>query len=228
MEAYVIMTFCILSIASITVFLLVRQGASDNERYHKTLELQQHVASLEHLKTHIDPHFLFNSLHTLNHLVEADPAKARVFIHSLSNTYSHILRSKNHDFIPLLDELKLANEYITLMKIRYGEETIQYVINVSKFRLADYYVPPSCLQILLENCFKHNSFSVDWPLKITLNIDNDHISLANEKKMKQLLEHSHGLGLKTLKDQFLLLTGRPIFISEDDSLFEVSMPLHKL
>ena len=75
-----------------TVFL-VKETESEMIR-NEQLERAKAEAELEALKNQIDPHFIFNSLNTLSHLIEARPVKAKQFNDNLADVYRYILQNK--------------------------------------------------------------------------------------------------------------------------------------
>ncbi|MBO9634454.1 MAG: histidine kinase, partial [Chitinophagaceae bacterium] len=75
-----------------TVFL-VKESESEMVK-NAQLEQAKAEAELEALRNQIDPHFIFNSLNTLSHLIEEKPQKARQFNDNLADVYRYILQSK--------------------------------------------------------------------------------------------------------------------------------------
>ena len=64
---------------------------------NEQLERTKAEAELEALKNQIDPHFIFNSLNTLSHLIEEKPVKAKQFNDNLADVYRYILQNKAQD-----------------------------------------------------------------------------------------------------------------------------------
>ncbi|HUP11566.1 MAG TPA: histidine kinase, partial [Niastella sp.] len=96
-----IIMICVLFITHIyeTVFL-VREA--ENEKLKKEqLERARAEAELEALKNQIDPHFIFNSLNALSHLIEKEPAKAKQFNDNLADVYRYILQNKARELVLL-------------------------------------------------------------------------------------------------------------------------------
>ncbi|MBC8047061.1 MAG: histidine kinase, partial [Fimbriimonadaceae bacterium] len=88
---------CVIFVAHIyeTVFL-IKQTESEMLKAEK-LERSKAEAELEALKNQIDPHFIFNSLNTLSHLIEKNPAKAKQFNDTLADVYRYILQNKGRN-----------------------------------------------------------------------------------------------------------------------------------
>jgi sensor histidine kinase YesM len=148
-----------------TVFL-VKQTASDQLKKEQ-LERSRAEAELEALKNQIDPHFIFNSLNTLSHLIEDKPGKARLFNDNLADVYRYILQNKKKDLVLLREEMDFLKDYFSLLKIRF-ENAVQLKITIADEQLDQYLVAPISLQLLMENAIKHNEFSDKSPLIMTL------------------------------------------------------------
>ncbi len=71
------------------------------------------------LKNQTDPHFLFNSLNTLNGLIGYDDQRASDYLEQLSNVFRYTMQNK--EVSKLSDELEFAEAYIYMMKIRYND-----------------------------------------------------------------------------------------------------------
>lgn len=100
-----------------TVFLVKE---TENEMIkNEQLERTKAEAELEALKNQIDPHFIFNSLNTLSHLIEEKPAKAKLFNDNLADVYRYILQNKARDLVLLKEEMLFLENYFSLLKIRF-------------------------------------------------------------------------------------------------------------
>src|SRR6185436_2997695 len=120
-----IIMICVIFITHVyeTVFL-VKESESEMLRSEQ-LERARAEAALEALKNQIDPHFIFNSLNTLSHLIENSPAKARQFNDSMADVYRYILQNKGRDLVQLGEEVNFLNSYFSLLKIRF-DRMIQF------------------------------------------------------------------------------------------------------
>ncbi len=176
------------------------------------------------LKNQVDPHFLFNSLNTLNSLIRIDTDKAQEYVQQLSFVFRYTLQNK--DVISLEEELKFTRAYCMLMQIRYGD-SLQFVELVDE-KYYDYQVIPLSLQILVENAIKHNVVSNRQPLKITISTsDQDTISVSNPVQLKKESEGGEGIGLANLTERYRLMWQQEIIISYTEDRFEVIIPLKK-
>ncbi len=184
------------------------------------------------LKNQADPHFLFNSLNTLNGLIGYDDERARGYVEQLSAVFRYTMREDS--VVTLSEELQFAESYIYLMKIRY-DDALDIQIRVSDEYL-DYYLPPFGLQALVENAVKHNVVSKKYPLEIVIETTSDgklrvenklhpKLRTINNHQLRQEESTSSGLGLTNLNERYRLMFNKEIEIKADNVLFSVTIPL---
>jgi sensor histidine kinase YesM len=180
-------------------------------------------AQFELLKQQVNPHFLFNSLSTLKSMVEIGDSHAGDFILKLSDFYRFSLETRKQDIIPLNAEINILNAYVFLLKARF-EEGILLEYNLDSETLASG-IPPFTLQLLVENCIKHNVVSLEKPLLIRLYTADNSLIIENTLQLKKNPEVSTAMGLENINERYLLLAGKKIDIEKDDSTFKVKLPL---
>jgi LytS/YehU family sensor histidine kinase len=222
-----VIMICVLFITHIyeTVFL-VREAESEKLKKEQ-LERARAEAELEALKNQIDPHFIFNSLNTLSHLIEKEPAKAKQFNDNLADVYRYILQNKARELVLLHEEILFLTDYFYLLKIRY-EQAVQLQINIDPALFDQYLIPPISLQILVENAIKHNEFSDAVPLIITIEMQNDELIIHNQVRKKVLRKASSRIGLNNLGERYKLTTSKEISVTESSGDFIVSLPVLKI
>ncbi len=184
-------------------------------------------AELKLLKSQIDPHFLFNNLNILSSLIKKDTDRADNFITRFSNLYRYMLSSGDKDFVGMNEELRFLDDYVYLLNQRFGT-AYQIENNIDREVAYQYIILPAALQGLVENAVKHNEGSRNEPLKITIDIKNETIRVANAIRPKMTQPNSTGTGLKNLQARYELLTNKSIQITEEQGLFEVRLPLIKM
>lgn len=181
-------------------------------------------AQLDALKLQLDPHFLFNNLSTLASLIPDNPALSVDYVIKLSSIYRYMLANRPQNIISIKAELEFIHAYLFLYQTRYGE-AIQ--VNLSNLEeLSNKGIAPLTLQLLIENAIKHNSFSLESPLKIDIYaMENKWIVVRNNKSLKVSKEPGSQLGLKNIRERYLLLgDGIPV-INTEEHYFEVKIPL---
>ena len=141
-------------------------------------------AQFESLKNQIDPHFLFNSLNVLSSLIEENPENAQKFTTSLSKIYRYVLEQKDKELVAVEEELAFAKIYMQLLAMRF-ENSISYELpeNINE----DAKVVPLSLQLLLENCIKHNVVSSSKPLHIKISMEDNQLLVENNWQKKEVL-----------------------------------------
>lgn len=208
-----------------TVFM-VKESETEQLR-NEQLERARAEAQLEALKNQIDPHFIFNSLNTLSHLIEEKPARAKQFNDNLAEVYRYILQNKARDLVLLRDEVEFVNTYFQLLKIRF-EDAVQFHLNIAPEALDQFLIPPISLQVLAENAIKHNQFSENFPLVVDIALRDSLLLVENPIRLKTLRKPSSRIGLQNLRERYLLTTNREIVIAERENRFTVTLPILKI
>lgn len=204
-----------------TMFL-IRERESDILQVER-LQRARAQSELAALKNQLDPHFLFNSLNTLGHLIESDPTKAREFTDTLAEIYRYVLDSRQRDLVPLAEELDFLRRYHRLLALRFGT-AMHLQVDVDAGAAA-WQTPPLALQTLLENAVKHNEASAARPLNVRVSLQDGWAVVVNAIHPRSSALPSSGLGLLNLDERCRLLCGRGLQQSAQDGYFEVRIPL---
>lgn len=188
----------------------------------KEIALQSQLNSL---KLQINPHFMFNNFNNLLELIEEDTKLAGKFLSNLSKVYRYIIANLDRDLIPLADEIKFLDSYLYLMKMRHSDGV---VVNITpEVRGCQGFIPPAVLQLLVENAIKHNSFSREHPLFISISFSDDYITVRNLKSPMLTEVVGAGLGLKNIMERYALLCNKEIKIDNAENYYSVSLPIIK-
>jgi hypothetical protein len=180
-------------------------------------------AQFESLKNQIDPHFLFNSLNVLSSLIEENPESAQKFTTSLSKVYRYVLEQKDKELVSVAEELKFAKTYMNLLKMRF-ENSITFEIPEG-FDNEEAKVVPLSLQLLLENCIKHNIVSEAKPLHVKITIENNQLVVTNNLQKKEVLSDRKGVGLQNIVNRYAILTKRTVLVEENEQEFKIFLPI---
>src|SRR5687767_5407431 len=131
-------------------------AASEQTRHAERRALEGRVASREAelrvLRAQIDPHFLFNSLHSISALTAANPAGAREMCLLLAEFLRESLALGAEERIPLARELALARKYLEIERVRYGDRVR---LDVELEGADQALVPSLLLQPIVENAVTH-------------------------------------------------------------------------
>ncbi|MFM2358254.1 MAG: hypothetical protein RLY16_247 [Bacteroidota bacterium] len=174
----------------------------------QTLKLQSMVKELElkTIKSHINPHFIFNALNSIRALVDENPSRARTAITELSNILRSSMQSENLETVTLEKELNIVKDYLALEKIRF-EERLNIEFNIDEDTLAQP-IPPMMLQTLVENAIKHGISKnvTGGTIKIMSDFINDHheITVENSGQLNGEINHD-GFGVRSTQDRLNLL-----------------------
>jgi Histidine kinase len=202
--------------------LLIKDRGSDLLRVAQ-LERARAEAELAAFRAQLDPHFVFNSLNTLSHLVETDPRRAREFNERLADIYRYMLRRRDSDLVPLADELALVRDYVWLLRIRFGDAIALRVTPPDGDGAGR--LPPLSLQLLVENAVKHNELGEERPLEIDIDVRAGEVVVTTSYRPRRLLRPSAGVGLRNLDERYRLLGAGSIQVRPGPDRFEVTVPL---
>lgn len=181
------------------------------------------LAMYETLKQHLNPHFLFNSLTSLNSLIRYDQNKAVDFLDGLSKIYRYILKSRDAETVTLKEELQFVQHFINLQKTRFSDGLLVDV-HVDEELYTNKIVPVT-LQNLIENAIKHNIIDEDTPLMISIYTEEDYIVVRNNLQKKSFVETSNKQGLQHMQSLYSYITLKPIIITDDGVCYYVKIPL---
>lgn len=178
------------------------------ENKRKQLENEKLNAELNYLKSQINPHFLFNTLHNLNSLVYAGAKNANDVIIKLSNIMRYMIYESGKERVMLSSEIDYMNDYIHLESIRLNNS---FKLDFKITGLVDQVkIAPLMLITFLENAFKHGVSDQEQDCWINVNLIVDssqvvHYQVFN-KKIKSVNPNKlkSGFGLDNVKKRLEL------------------------
>ncbi len=205
------------------ILFLVKEKEQDTKKVNQ-LGKERSAAKLHALQNELDPHFLFNSLNTLNHLILKNPEQAHLFNNKLAQVYKYFLINKDKELIPLEKELGFIDDYFYLLQLRYDQK-LKLEVHLQQTSPSEVKIPPCSLQILLENAIKHNSFSDEEPLQIIISLNGQYIKVMNRMRPKPYMIDSTRIGLNNLNARYKLLFDKEIIIHPGKENFTVKLPV---
>jgi hypothetical protein len=205
-----------------TVFLL-HDWESDRLRSART-EQARLQTELESLGREVDPHFLFNNLNALAHLIDQRSDAAPAFIRTLSATYRYVLGCRGQALVPLADELEALERHRALADIRYAR-SVRLDVEVQPADAQQLFLPPVSLSELFLNALKHNTVAPEAPLHIRVHVEDTTLIFENNLRPGQMTPRSTGIGLTNLRERFRMATGRPAVWAAESDRFVVRLPL---
>jgi len=180
-----------------------------------TLKLESMVKELElkTIKSHINPHFIFNSLNSIRALVDENPPRARQAITELSNILRSSMHAEKSETVTLEKELDIVKDYLALEHMRF-EERLKVEMQIDEDTLQQP-VPPMMLQTLVENAIKHGiSKQVSGGVvRVISKFKGDHLELLvqNTGQLSPII-NGDGFGIKSTEDRLnLMYQGKAYF-----------------
>lgn len=110
-------------------------------------------ANLAAMRSQLQPHFLFNALHSVSALIETDPPRAADAMEMLGDLLRYAIRDRESQTVTLREEWRFVADYVALQKIRFGD-SIHVDMDMNS-DLSSAAVPPFILQPVVENAFIH-------------------------------------------------------------------------
>lgn len=181
------------------------------------LEKISREAELYKLRQQLHPHFLFNSLNSINALIHTRPEQARRMVQQLSEFLRGTLKREESQKISLSEELDYLKLYLDIEKVRFGHR-LKAEFDTTEDALAAT-VPALVLQPLLENAIKFGLYGTTGEVIIGLHARIlEHylvVAVTNPYEPDMQMPEGTGFGLKSIRRRLYLLFGR-------DDLMEVS------
>lgn len=188
------------------------------------LQKENLQSQFDTLKNQVNPHFLFNSLNVLSSLIQYDPQTAERFTEQMAKVYRYVLEHKSEDLVTLTTEIDFVESYTFLLNIRFKDKVV-FKIDVPQ-NLLDTMIPPMTLQILIENCIKHNTFSRKSPLNVRIYVDeNEFIRVENNLQQRPAKIESTGLGLTNIRNRYKFFSNKEPEFGITENLFIAKIPL---
>ena len=217
--------FIILSLVFKMMLLLSEyaERKASEERLQKMLT----ETKLNALKAYINPHFLFNSLNSVNSLISHDPEKARKLLVNLSEYFRACIRNKDNGLVSLRDEIKNVFMYFDIEQERFADN-IEYIEEIDQNCL-EVELPPMILQPLFENIIKHAVAESTERIVIYFSVfrrpdDIVEISIKNTYDPDSIPAiKGEGLGLESCRRRFTMQFNRDdlFFVKKDEIYFTV-------
>ena len=158
-------------------------------------------------------------------MVRSHDSQSEEYILRLSDVYRQILQNRESTVVSLQEELEFLQSYIYLMKLRH-EDALNFDIHISDESL-QLKIPIFSLQLLIENCIKHNIASESKPLYIRLFQNNlNSITISNNYQPKKSENLSFGLGTDNLRARYELLGLKDgVQIMQNDTEYSTTLQL---
>ena len=150
----------------------VRAQAASATAAEEGLKRQLAEAQLKMMQAQVEPHFLFNTLASVDYLIETDPARASTMQKNLIQYLRAALPQMREGSTTLGKEMALCRAYLEILKVRM-EDRLRFAVNVPQ-GLSSARFPPMMLQSLVENAIKHGLEPKPEGGSLTLGADISH------------------------------------------------------
>ncbi|MDQ6609156.1 MAG: sensor histidine kinase, partial [Bacteroidota bacterium] len=150
--------------ALISVLWYTLQDQQETEKRKTEADKLAREAELSNLRQQLQPHFLFNSLNSINALVTSQPQKARTMIKQLSDFLRGTLKKEQAAWISLEEELQHLQLYLDIEKVRFGNRLLTDVLNEAKTAQ----LPVMLLQPIVENAIKFGLYDTIDDITISI------------------------------------------------------------
>lgn len=202
------------------IYFIYHHVEKNRRRELDTFRLETLVKSLElkTIKSHINPHFIFNALNSIRALVDENPERARTAITELSNILRSSMRAEKQETVPLQQEIDIVKDYLALEHMRF-EERLKIDMQIDPETLQQP-IPPMMLQTLVENAIKHGiSKQINGGIiRISSKFIGDHhrLTIQNSGRLNGHSVNSDGFGIRSTQDRLnLLYNGKARFEIQD-------------
>lgn len=198
-------------ITMISVVWYNQQEFKEQETRKADAEKLSREAELFKLRQQLQPHFLFNSLNSINALIGSRPEEARKMVQQLSDFLRGTLKKEETQWVSLKEELQYLQLYLDIEKVRFGNR-LETVIDV-KGNCLDCSLPALLLQPIMENAIKFGLYDTTGQTTIRLIAEKtDHelqVSIINPFDPETSSpQKGTGFGLKSVQRRLYLLFGR--------------------
>jgi two-component system, LytTR family, sensor kinase len=182
------------------------------DRQLKALELESllHQAQLQALRSQLNPHFLFNALHSIAELVHENPELAEKLIVRLGELLRQVLQSSTLQEVPLADELDFIRGYVDIEQMRLGDRLrVEWAVPPELLAAR---VPSLILQPLVENAIQHGIAPTSRTGVLSISARREDHSLVLEIRdrgpgMTNTTERRQGIGLSNTSARLQRLYG---------------------
>lgn len=195
----------------INVLWYVLGDQQEAERRRRDAEQASKEAELYKLRQQLQPHFLFNSLNSINALVSLNPALARTMIQQLSDFLRGTIKREENTWVKLEEELQHLQLYLDIEKVRFGHRLQTEVQNEAVEK--NVFLPAMLLQPIVENAIKFGLYDTTGEVVITITATIKNNTLFIEVRNPfdaetTVAARGTGFGLSSVQRRLHLLFGR--------------------
>jgi LytS/YehU family sensor histidine kinase len=204
--------------ALVSVLWYTVQDQQEIEKRKTEAEKLSKEAELFKLRQQLQPHFLFNSLNSINSLIGSQPQQARTMIQQLSDFLRGTLKKEEHQWTSVEEELQHLQLYLEIEKLRFGHRLSTEVTNLVTD--PDRKLPAMLLQPVVENAIKFGLYDTtgDITISILAEIKSEHLVLTVKNPFDPATSAPRkgtGFGLSSVQRRLYLLFARNDLLDTD-------------
>ncbi|SFD05314.1 sensor histidine kinase [Butyrivibrio sp. YAB3001] len=202
-------SFLCVAMTESTVFFYIWLHLQFVREHEKALAAEQRIKIM---MSQIQPHFLFNTLSTIQALTEIDPERASKVIEEFALYLRQNINSLNQEsLIPVVKEIEHTKTYSDIEQVRFPSIRIDYEIEDDEFL-----IPPLTIQPMVENAIRHGvrGNKHGWVSVSTYREENEHVIAIRDNgkgfdvdKMIEDTKKGDHIGVKNVRDRIIDMTG---------------------
>ncbi len=209
------------------------QEQTEQEERKQAAEQLAKEAELFKLRQQLQPHFLFNSLNSINALIGTRPQEARKMVQQLSDFLRGTIKKEEHQWVTLKEELQYLQLYLDIEKVRFGHRLSTKV--ECEEATSEMKLPALLLQPIMENAIKFGLYDTVDEIEISLNATQEDnqlvITVKNPFDPETAVPKGTGFGLQSVTRRLFLLFARNDLVTTEgkDNIFitTIKIPQHE-
>lgn len=214
-----------------TLFYFLQFGFFHAYEYWQNFQLQTikenelkevaRIAQINNFKAQLQPHFLFNTLNSINATLTSDNEPARELIAKLSDTFRYAAKISDKELIPLQEEIQFIKTCLELEQARFSDR-LKIIYDIDENLLSNL-VPPMIMQPIVENAIKHGIAKsvIGGTISITIKEENGKMKFIISDTGFGLLDaeiNSTGIELSNTKKRLQIMYNEDLTLSENNPI----------
>jgi two-component system, LytTR family, sensor kinase len=218
-------------IFTITWFQTSKRSTTEDDQRRAATEKIAREAELASLRQQLQPHFLFNSLNSINALIGTQPEKARKMVQQLSDFLRGTIKKDDNQLVPLFEEIQQLRLYLDIEKVRFGHRLSAHIDSDNASLSCK--LPPLLMQPVVENAIKFGLYDTvgETVIHIKTKMESNQLVIDVDNPFDSSTatpRQGTGFGLSSLQRRLYLLYGRNDLLStlknEDTFTTQIRIP----
>lgn len=229
---FVIAWMQLLFVAAISWMWYFIEEQQQNLKTRSDTEQLAREAELSQLRQQLQPHFLFNSLNSINALVVSQPELARKMIQQLSDFLRGTVKKDDRQLVSLEEEIQQLSLYLDIEKVRFGYRLNSVISAGDQSRGCK--LPPLLLQPIVENAIKYGLYDTVGEITISIeaSVEEQHLVIRVKNPFDPATSQPKGtgFGLNSISRRLYLIyfNNNLLQTSSEDSIFTTTIKIPQL